>query len=310
MIVFLGGNNDYAIVQHLQKLRKQYVQKYTDALEMVECDLSEMTIPQLEQQLMATPMFFTHRLLIVHALGAGKIDPDILMPVLERTPESTVAVLDGRGLDRRSRLYKRLAALPSAKIYEQLTESQMITWAQREAKGLDAVLSRPVAQYLIQRVGTHTDAQWRLAHELAKLAAGADGGEITKALVDEIVAADPSSSIFDLIAALRRHAPQDALRRYDELMGAGGNEQQILATLQWHFRVLVLVHFGATTGELTACGVKSSAATRAKQEAQQCSDAYLALSYQDLLDADMAIKSGLKKPHQAMTDLVLSLASR
>lgn len=305
MIVFLGGNNDYAIVQHMTKLKQQYERKYADALEMVECDLAEYPLTYLEQQLLSVPMFYAHRLVIVRSLGQVAADGDALMSLLEKVPDSTVAVLDGRGMDKRSKLYRMLAAHPAAKLHDALSESQLFTWLIREASRRGSSLDRAAAQLLVQRVGGD---QWRLHHELDKLAAGSD--LITRERILDLAQTDPTSSVFDLIAAVQSGDAQLALRLYDRLMKTGANEQQILATLQWHFRVLTMVYHDATAEELKQCGIKPYAASRAKQQSRHYTAASLAASYHDLLMADVEIKSGIKKPHQAMTDLVLSLVSR
>ncbi len=305
MIVFLGGSNDYAIVQHMSKLKQQYARKYADALEMVECDLAESSLTYLEQQLLAVPMFYSHRLVMVRSLGQVTTEGDALMTLLEKVPDSTVAVLDGRGMDKRSKLYKTLAAHPSAKLHDALSEPQLVTWLLQEASRRDALLDRAAAQLLVQRVAGD---QWRLHHELDKLAAG--GEQITRERILDVVQTDPTSSVFDLIASIQSGDAQRSLRLYDELMRIGANEQQILATLQWHFRVMTMVFHDATPEELKQCNIKPYAASKAKQQSRGYSAESLAASYRDLLLADVDIKSGIKKPHQAMTDLVLSLASR
>ena len=305
MIIFLGGNNDYAIVQHISKLKRQYARKYADALEMVECDLAESPLTYLEQQLLAVPMFYSHRLVMVRSLGQVTAEVDRLMALLDKVPDSTVAVLDGRGMDKRSKLYKMLAAHPSAKLHDAMSESDLVTWLLKEASRRGSTLDRAAAQLLVQRVAGD---QWRLHHELDKLVAG--GEQITRERILDLVQTDPTSSVFDLIAAVQSGDAQRSLRLYDELMRIGANEQQILATLQWHFRVMTMVYHDATAEELKQCGIKPYAATKAKQQSKHYSAKDLAASYQDLLMADVHIKSGIIKPHQAMTDLVLSLASR
>ncbi|MCC7543639.1 DNA polymerase III subunit delta [bacterium] len=302
MIVFLGGNNDYAIAQHIAKLRDQYRRKYADALEAVDCDLTQITLPALKQQLLALPMFYSHRLVTVRSLVEAQAYIEDFLALLQEIPESTVAVLDGRDMDRRSKLYKSLAAIPTAKVYETLSEGKLVQWLIKEAKRAGADLDRATAHLLIKRAGM---SQWRLHHELTKLTVA--GGTIDRSHIEELVSTDPTSSVFDLIATVQSGDAQRAIRLYDELMKGGASEQQLLAMLQWHFRVLTLVYHRATPAELSACGVKPYAASRAQQQATRCTEAQLAQSYQALLDADVAMKSGIKKPHQAMTDLVLSL---
>ena len=74
MIMFLGGDNDYAIAQHIAKLRQQYAKKYQDALDEVAVDIGAEGYAALEQSLLALPMFFSHRLVVIAGIASLKDD--------------------------------------------------------------------------------------------------------------------------------------------------------------------------------------------------------------------------------------------
>lgn len=304
MIVFLHGENEVAISRHIQKLRDQYARKFADSLEEMKLDAGEAKLAGLEQALLAQPMFFTHRLVIIHNLDVVKSEADSIIRLVASIPDSTVAVFDGRGLDRRSKMFKDLAKLEGAKVYPALRPAERLTWVMAEAKRGGATISRVHADKLARRVGAD---DWRLAMEIEKLAAM--GGEIDAERIDALVSRSLDDTVFDLIRQIREGNTSEALRTYDHLMTLGASDQQLIATLQWHYRVLALVAGSADDDELAAAGVKPYAAQRARQESRGLQLADVARSYQALLAADLAIKSGHKKAHQAMTDLVIELSS-
>lgn len=305
VIIFLGGDNEFAIAQHIKKLRQQYAKKYQDALDEVIVDVAVEGYGVLEQSLMALPMFFSHRLVIITGVVSLKDQIEQLKNLLEKVPESTVAVIDGRGLDKRTRLYKLLAGLPQAKVFAAHSPQQRIAWIRTEAKRCGAAISTSEAQYLVQRVG---EDEWLLSNEITKLALAA--ATITREVIDEHTPKNVHDSVFDLIETVGRGDTARAVAMYEQLAASGANDQQIVATLMWHYRVLTLALERADDVELKACGVKPYSLHKVATIVQRMSRADIRDAYEALLDADLDMKTGEKKAHQAMVDLVMCLAKR
>lgn len=303
MIVFLHGDNSYAITRHLIQLKAQYAKKYVDSLELIELDAGEVSFPQLEQTLLAMPMFYTHRLVVVANLVAAKAYADAIPDLIERIPESTVAAFDGRGMDRRTAFFKSLAKLPQAKEYKVLTANELTRWIQQEAKRQGASLSTGEALYLVQRVGND---QWRLAQEIAKLSE--EGAAITRERIHDLVAPRLEDSVFKLVSAIMRRDVPSALSVYDELVLTGSSEQAIIGALSWQFRVFSLVLDESSPDDIQASGMSAYAVQRARSEVRGIDRAIVARSFQSLLAADQAIKRGELKPDQAMLQLIVELA--
>lgn len=303
MIIFLGGDNDFAISQQVSKLRSQYAKKYTDSLDEVIVDAAADGYAAVEQALLALPMFFSHRLVIVNNVSGFKNNIDKLQELLAKVPDSTVAVFDGRGLDKRIKLYKILSGLKNAKIFTRPNSAELLKWIQAEAKRCETQIPVPVAQYLIGRVG---DDQWLLSSEIAKLSLATD--LVTREAIDEHTARNVFDSVFDLIEAVSRSKSRQAVDIYEQLAADGANDQQILSTLMWHYRVLALALARADDDALAACGVKPYSVAKAAHLAKDMSMEEVSRAYQHMLDADIAIKNGLKNPRQAMIDLILQLS--
>lgn len=306
MILYYYGDNDYAIAHQLHTLKAQYEKKYADALEYIALDGSQLKLADLETAFLSQPMFFSHRLVIVQELSSLKDLVDKLEDLIAKVPESTVAVFDGRGMDKRLGLHKNLVKLTKAQEYPRLNDATLMRWVQREAKRGESEITPGDAQYLIRRAGSD---QWRLSNEIQKLTSGSDGA-ITRQQIDEQVAGDWQETVFDFIDLLHRADVGQALTAYDRLIESGGNEQQLIATLQWHYRTLLLVSRNADPDQLAACGIKPYAAGRAREVAKGYSATELSRIYEALLVTDVAMKAGTKKPHQAMTDLVLVLSQK
>lgn len=305
MILFIGGEQEYAIHEHIKKLREQYAKKYPDALDEVGVDCQIDGFAGLEQALLALPMFFSHRLVLVHNIAALKDQLDALEALLAKTPDTTVAVIDGRGLDRRIKLFKYLSGLPKSKIYPRLNQPERLKWLQQLARREGSELGPAQAQYLVKRCG---EDDWRLAQEVKKLSLIAK--PITNGLIDEYVTENIADSVFDFIAALSQRDASRAAQVYQRVSLAGASDQQLISTLAWHYRVLALTLERASEAELAACGVKPYAAAKASQLTRHMSRAEVIAGYEALLEAEIAIKTGQKQSHQAMEDLVLELTRK
>lgn len=303
MIIVLYGDGVYAIHRHTQQLQDQYLKKYTDALEMVSCDGHEMSLSNLEQLLLATPMFFSHRLVIVRGLSNFKEQATRLEALLRNVPETTVAVLDCHDLDKRTSLYKLLVQLSGAKEYKRPTTQELKRWLQQESKRLGGSLNAANAQILLDRVGPD---QWRLANELAKLTSS--GVSIDRDLIIDQVTPTLNDSAFSLVEHVMQGNSSTALRLYDELMLAGSSEPALMGALQWQARVMSLVLAEAAPAELSASGVNPYALNRARGLAQRLGQSGVASMYASLLRADVDLKRGALKPQQVMTRLLLELS--
>ncbi len=305
MIVVLYGAGDYAIHRHIQQLKAQYSKKYTDALEMISCDASEMTMANLEQVLLATPMFFSHRLVIVRGLGSLKEQAAALQVLLGGLPDTTVAVLDCHDLDKRTSLYKALTKLPGAKEYKQLSAQELKRWLQQEAKRLGGSLGVVEAQALLDRAGPD---QWRLANELDKLTAS--GVNIDRDMIIEQVSPTLNDSAFSLVEHVMQGNTAAALKLYDELLLTGSSEPALIGALQWQARVMSLILAEATPDEVSGSGVNPYALNRVRGLTQRLGQEGVAHLYNSLLRADVDLKQGKLKPQQVMTRLLLELSAR
>lgn len=305
MIIFLGGDDGFAIARQIKKLREQYAKKHQDSLDEVLVDARVDGYSALEQSFLALPMFFSHRLVVVTGIDSLKDQTDKLEELFIKVPESTVVIIDGRGLDRRTRLYKLLIAQPAAKIFRAHTAQEKLAWVRAEAKRCGAEISVAAAQHLMQRVGSD---EWMLASELSKLALV--NSTITREIINEYTPKNVHDSVFDLIEAIGRRQTARAIMIYEELTASGANDQQIIATLMWHYRVLVLALERASDDELKACGVKTYSLQKVGILTQSISLLDVAIAYKALLATDIAMKIGEKKAHQAMVDLILQLSEK
>lgn len=194
MIITLTGENTYAIAQAERQVVDAFVQKHgANGIERVDAEgLEPVRLPDLLQ---GATLFAPVRLVILKNLAANKSVLEPLTEALRHAADETTVVVADAGLDKRTKLYKFLKT-GNFQEFPALDESKLVAWVQQETARADAEITKADAQYLVQRVGHD---QWRLHHELAKLASYQP--QINRGTIDSLVEPSPEGNAFELLDA-------------------------------------------------------------------------------------------------------------
>lgn len=206
MILTLTGENTFAIAAAERQLVQAFAAKHgQNGVERV--DAEDLTPARLPDLLQGATLFSPSRLVILKNLGANKSIQEPLTEALGQASDDNTIVISDGALDKRTKLYKFLKAKSNFKEFPALTDGQLVTWIQEEAKRLDGSISPTDARFLAERTGRD---QWRLWHELPKLAS--HNQTITKAVIEELVEPTPEGTAFELLDAALA-GQQDGVRR-------------------------------------------------------------------------------------------------
>jgi DNA polymerase-3 subunit delta len=156
-------------------------------------------------------------------------------------------------------------------------------------------LSEANARRLAERAGNDLH---RLFGELDKLAALAEGGDITAAMIDAAVSATLEARVFDLSKALMRGAMDEVFRLLDVLFGQKEDPIMVLAVLSGAFvdiyRAAAARASGipsARVGEAFGYGNKSFRLDYAARDGARLSMEAVRRCLDALAEADTALKS-------------------
>ena len=194
MILTLAGDT-FAIKQAEHNLVERFVAKFgAHGLERVDGEGYDPL--QLAQLLQGASLFAAQRLVVLKNAASNKALWEALADWTERIPSETTLIVVEPQPDKRTKTYKILKGKTDFKEFTQLSEGELARWAQARAKELGAVLSASDASYLVERTGRD---QWRMSHELDKLASYQP--EITKQAIDTLVEPSPEGTAFELLDA-------------------------------------------------------------------------------------------------------------
>ncbi len=147
---------------------------------------------------------------------------------LKRTSEDAVVVFNESEVDKRGVLYKALQKAGLAVEFKYQSESDLITWVNRQALKAKVKMSKDCAAYL---VGIVDPGLSNLSNEFNKLLSYCDG-EITKSDIDRVVSKAMSIKIFDLTDAIMARNADKAMKVVNELRTSSESAFGILYLLE------------------------------------------------------------------------------
>lgn len=198
MITLLSGENDFEITRALEKLAAEF-----DGI-VEKIDGSELELKQLPDLLMGATLFADKRLVVIKTLSENKLVWNSFATWIQRVSDDIHLVLVEPKPDKRTKTYKALQKVANVQEFKPWSERDTAIaekWVVSEAKTLRFSLDAKSARALVARAGAN---QWLLFQALQKLAVVE---EVTPAVIEEIVEANPTENIFNLFdAALRGDA--------------------------------------------------------------------------------------------------------
>lgn len=196
MIVLLGGANDFAVHQALEKMTADFLNKHgMHAIEHLDGERLELSrVPEVVQ---GASLFAPQRLVILRDASKNKPLWDMLGDWLEKASPDVSLVIMESVPDKRTRTYKQVQKHGEVRDFPELQEHDLTKWLLAVAKQEGASLDTKTAGYLVRQVGTD---QWRLFMELQKLIGS--NATVTIEAIDELVEPNPQASAFELLDAV------------------------------------------------------------------------------------------------------------
>jgi len=271
-------------------------------------DCTETALGDILQEAETLPFLGDHRLIVARQAyfltGAkppvkAEADPELLLQYLENPPAYTSLLLhvDAEKLDERKKLVKVLQQKAKVLAFQPLRDADLYAWVERRASKYGAVLERPQAMRLVERVGSDLRL---LDKEIEKLSlyAGKPGAVVTDAMIDLLVSRTLEQDVFALIELVATGRLEEAFRNLYDSLKTGEEPIKLLALLARQFRLLLQVKIWAPRGytqqqlagmlKVHPYGVK-----KAMEQARHFSESSLRKLLGILAEEDYRMKSGV-----------------
>ena len=228
-------------------------------------------------------------------------------------PETTIVILIEDALPKSNALFKAISAQATVKGFPLLKGNQLNQWALARVRERGGDISSEAAGLLCQLVGGNL---WAMASEIDKLVLYAEGRRIEVGDVRTLVSSAQDISVFAMIDAIVDFKAEVAGQLLQQLLRHGAAPAYLLYMLDRQFRMIIRAKELKAQKQSDSTiqqklGISASfALERTLAQAARYSMARLKQVYQQLLEADLAIKTGRFDGELALYLLVADLARR
>lgn len=318
----LYGEESYLTAHYADVIAKAVVEEDFGGFNLIKFEGDTVTTEQIEEAIDALPLMAERKCVIVRDLDITAGDAAArLLPLFEDLPDTTVTVLMYMQLQphpTKNEKWKKLldVALHNGTVvnFKKKSATELAAALCARAARNDCVLSSANASLLVELVG---EDMLLLGNELDKLAALANGGEITAALIERAATKNLEARVYDLSKAILRHKADEAYGILNTLLQQKEEPIAILAAMTGSFvdmyRMKVAVGANVspqTVKDTFALGYKTSKVYRlqyASQDAARLSLAQIRGKLEVLAVADTLLKSSRANPRFVLEQTIAKL---
>ncbi|MCL2603008.1 MAG: DNA polymerase III subunit delta [Defluviitaleaceae bacterium] len=278
------------------------VSHYADALgENFDRDVFEGAIPAAQIILAANAFPFLAEKRAVYVRDSKlfstgrKTDTDAMADFVPQIPDETVLIFVESDVDKRTRLYKKVAELGRAVECTPLNPPDLTRWVVKKCRDKNKSISPSAAEQLMRSAAHSMTA---LVAEIDKLAAFAGARpSITPEDINALCTPTLQTRVFDLLAAMGKGNTGQALTLYSNMLHMKEQPLMILAMLIRQFRILLLCKEAqakkyAKPDMAKAFGLRPFMVDEALAQARRYTTEKLLAALEDCADTDVRVKTG------------------
>lgn len=271
----------------------------------------DISVDELISVAETMPFFAPCRLIVVENSGFFKRESDRLAEYLKELPETTRLVFVETEVDKRNKLYKRVASKGYAAECKRQTGAELKRWAVRGFAGYGKKLTEATLELFLSKTG---DEMENIRREMDKLVSYVGEREIIEAKdVEVITTTQISNHIFDMINEVALGHQAKALMLYADLLSLKEPPMRILFLLARQFHILLQVKElrdrGADKSEIaSACKLQPFVVGRSLSQASRFTAEQLYRYVERCIELEDMVKKGNLKDQLAVELLIVELS--
>jgi len=329
LLYLLTGQDDFSLNESLEKLKKGIVDPALAEANTTILEGQQVTLGQLRPIVETLPFMAEKRLVIIKGL-LERFEPKrksgrqrkakeateqqdsskSLGAYLGQIPDSTVLVLIDREITGSNPLSKELAGKVEVKSFPLLKGDKLRQWIEKRVAAEGGSISPQAAGLLMKLVGGNL---WIMASEISKLALFASGRRIGEEDVNSLVSYAQQANVFAMIDAILESKAGVAEQMLQRLLQRGATSAYILVMLARQAQLIVRAK-GMRSQKKSNMEIQNKlgiTADFAFRKIMEQADSYplprLRRMYAQLLEADLAIKTGKYDGELALNILIATL---
>lgn len=330
MFYILYGKDDFSLQQALEEIKNELGNREMLEVNTSILDGQQLSLIQLRDACSAVPFLCPNRLVIVKGLlgrfeqrsgverrvtrARAKLNSGLeewmgLVDCVKQMSPTTVLVLVDGEIKANNRLLKSLMPLAQVMTFRPLKDKELSNWIQDRVKQGGGVISPGAVKLLVGLVGADL---WVMSGEIDKLLAYCAGQVITEDSVKQVTSYAREANIFVLVDAILEGRMKVAQQLLHQLIQEGASPSYILAMITRQLRLIVMAKElgqGLFRPEIRSRLEPTSdyGLEKAIRQAKAYTLERVKKTYQKLLEADIAIKTGKYDGDLALDLLVVEL---
>lgn len=293
-VYLLYGEEDYLRRQYRDKLKKALTGD-GDSMNCHYFEGKEVNVGEMIDLAETLPFFAGRRVIVVENSGLFKHGGETLADYLKEPSETAFFVFSERETDKRSRLFKAVAAKGRAVEFKMQDEDVLKRWIFGILKKEDKKITERDLEFFIEKTGTNME---NISRELEKLICYCiDKEVITEEDIGQVCTRQVNNQIFEMMNAIAEKKQEKAMALYYDLLTLKEPPMRILFLLARQFNLLLQVkelkkkgYPAKTIGEKV--GLPGFVAGKYVSQAARFTTGDLRQAVTDCVEAEEAVKTG------------------
>ncbi|MFA6305764.1 MAG: DNA polymerase III subunit delta [Candidatus Gracilibacteria bacterium] len=260
-IFLFFGEDNFSSNQRLKALQNGFIKKYGEDSSVEILDGGKIEIKNFETDLQSLPFLSEKKLIIIKDFfeETNAEDQKQMAKIIAKTPDFCVLFFyENTGITKTSSLYKKIIQMGTAEEFAPLSPQESAQWILAKAKKDNAPPKNPPTASATPTSPSHIPVKisvvsartladqvsgnlWALSSEYEKLKTFANGEEITKEMIENLVSPTLSASIFHLTDFIAEKRQKEAITTLQILEESDGDMTKIFFMIVRHFRLLIQV---------------------------------------------------------------------
>jgi DNA polymerase-3 subunit delta len=327
LLYILHGADDYSIAHELEGIKQSAGDPALRDTNTVTLDGGEVTVNELRVACETVPFLADKRLVIVYGLmerfapkqssrasvrkhDSQLINYEVFGDIIKGIPPSTILVLMENELKDSNPLLRMISVSGQVKAFPLLKAVQLREWITGHVAEEGGNIAPSAITLLTRLIGSNL---WFMSSELEKLTLYADGRRIEEKDVKALVSYTQQSNVFAMVDAIVEFNIQKAETMLQQLLSDGSSPTQLLNMLNRQMRLIVRARElkQQKLSEVEMRGRLGLSADWLVRKTLEQANRYtlprLKQVYQQLLETDIAIKTGKYDGELALNILIAEL---
>lgn len=296
MIRFYYGENGFEVNRQITQIKNQFAKDY--GIDNIVKVMSH-SIEEIQSELTSAGLFSSERLVVLENVFTNKVLIERLPAILPLISEGTQLVIGDVKPDKRTKLYKMLAA---GETKEYTLPKNLRTFVANEAKKQDIKIDTEA----ITKIITYTNGDmWRIANEITKFKTS--NLMLSQENIIKYVEPDLAVNAFQVLDDIFNQRPNQAIDKIKTLQYEE-DPNKFFAFLSSQFFALSVAKNSNKSKEITAkeAGVHPYVMSNMFYSARKIAEEKITIAARIIAETDLKIKQSTKEEGWAFIELAIN----